>query len=96
MLSQTPPTIIIIIIITRPNQPYPSLCPPQSCDRALVLDPKSVKGLFRKGSAHCSLGEYEAAVEALERAAALDGGDANVKSELAKADKQLKKFRYGW
>jgi hypothetical protein len=35
-------------------------------------------------------------VGALERAAELDPKDAAIKAELAKADKQLKKFRYGW
>lgn len=49
-----------------------------------------------KGSAHRALGEWEAAVAALEKALALDPSDTGVKAELIKADKELKKFRYGW
>jgi Flp pilus assembly protein TadD len=52
--------------------------------------------LTSQGSAHRAQGEWEAAVTSLERAAEIDPKDAAVKAELAKADKQLKKFRYGW
>mmetsp|Transcript_53083 Transcript_53083/g.125388 ORF Transcript_53083/g.125388 Transcript_53083/m.125388 type:complete len:393 (-) Transcript_53083:379-1557(-) len=68
----------------------------QYADNALKLESKNVKALFRKGSALRALSKYEEAVDTLQIAAAADPSDAGIKAELARADKELKKFRYGW
>ncbi|KAJ1488988.1 hypothetical protein T484DRAFT_1781571 [Baffinella frigidus] len=68
----------------------------EACDKVLAIEKKNAKALFRKGSALRALGEFETAVEALQAASEIAPGDAGIKAELAKADKDLKKFRYGW
>ncbi len=40
--------------------------------------------------------KFEEATTTLARAAELDKADSNIKAELARAEKDLKKFRYGW
>jgi tetratricopeptide (TPR) repeat protein len=68
------------------------------CDRVLKIEGhgKNAKALFRKGCAHRALGDYEKAVEALEEARVAAPDDAGVKAELLRAEKDLKKFRFGW
>ena len=55
----------------------------ESCDKALLYDKDSVKGLYRKGLACLRLHEFEHARELLGRAASLEPANREVRHALA-------------
>jgi tetratricopeptide (TPR) repeat protein len=55
----------------------------ESCDKALLYDKDSVKGLYRKGIACLRLHEFEHARELLGRAASLEPANREVRHALA-------------
>jgi len=57
----------------------------ECCEKALQIDPESVKALARKGRAHAEVGECEEAELALNRALQLQPGDKGIRKELTQA-----------
>ena len=50
-----------------------------ACDAALAIEPKSVKGLFRRAQALEKLKDYQGAKKSLAAAAELDAADTAIK-----------------
>lgn len=59
-------------------------------NEALVLDPKSPKGLWRRASAHFELGSIEKAEKDLKEALSLASGDKQIRELLLKVQRVLR------
>lgn len=63
------------------------------CTRALAVDESSVKALFRRGTAHTALGDFEGAKSDLKKASALDPQNKEIRdahAECLKKESALK------
>jgi len=58
-------------------------------NKALVIDPKSVKALWRRGTVAMELGDLEAAKTDFENATRLDPGNKSVRTSLANLNKRI-------
>jgi len=63
-----------------------------TCSKALDIDNKNVKAIFRKGQAHALNGEFEKAKEDLMEAARLSPKSAEIRQELEKLKKNISAY----
>jgi tetratricopeptide (TPR) repeat protein len=61
--------------------------------RALEIEPKNVKALFRRGKSYSAINEPEKAVNDLNLAFELDANDPQIRNELRAAQAKLKEYR---
>lgn len=62
-------------------------------DKALILEPKNVKALYRRGQTFFVNGDYEKAKEDLEAAAKLAPNSMDIKKELEQLRKMIQENR---
>eukprot|EP00918_Siedleckia_nematoides_P001448 GHVU01003437.1.p1 GENE.GHVU01003437.1~~GHVU01003437.1.p1 ORF type:complete len:480 (-),score=102.21 GHVU01003437.1:934-2373(-) len=62
------------------------------CDSALEVDPKSVKGYFRRGTAKYNLQDYREAIEDFKKAVELDPNNKAAKTQITLTQKEIKKM----
>ncbi|KAK2147711.1 hypothetical protein LSH36_540g01046, partial [Paralvinella palmiformis] len=63
------------------------------CDKALELDPKSEKGLFRRGSARMAMKDYPEAIEDFNKVLELDPNNKAAKNQVLVANAKIREVR---
>jgi peptidyl-prolyl isomerase D len=64
-----------------------------ACNKALLIDPQNVKGLFRRGQAHIALKNYENALVDLKLAYQCVPDNQAILEEFERAKKYLMEYR---
>ena len=63
----------------------------EAANKALEINPKSSKGLYRRGLSLCGLGEYEKALKDLHEAFTLEPENKEIENEITRVKEEMKK-----
>jgi FK506-binding protein 4/5 len=64
-----------------------------ACNEALVMDPKNVKALFRRGQANLSLGEIEKALADFEKVQEIEPENKAALNQITICNQKIKSYK---
>lgn len=64
-----------------------------NCDKALEIDPKNEKGLFRRGQAYFGMKDYELSIKDFLRLLEIDPNNSAAKSKIVECNAKIKEHK---